>query len=123
LVKTILTKKELDSHFADLVKERAGYACEIPGCGKEDGLVSHHIIGRRNLNVRWDLDNGVCLCTAHHIWGKHSAHENPLFFIEIMLDLRGKIWYNRLKKKADKPYKRKSYNKIFRILQDESMGN
>lgn len=73
--------KTLDKQWSLLVKYRAGFKCEV--CGKTQyqcRLNSHHIIGRRNKRLRWDLRNGVCLCTQHHKFGIQSAHEdNPWF--------------------------------------------
>lgn len=72
--------KKLDIAWSEAVKIKAGHKCEV--CGKEDGLNSHHIVGRRNRTVRWDTRNGVCLCVSHHKFGVQSAHEDPLWFRE-----------------------------------------
>ncbi len=72
-------KKELDTLWSKAVKLRAGGRCEI--CGKEYGINSHHVIGRVNYNLRWDLRNGVALCISHHKFGVFSAHENPIYFM------------------------------------------
>lgn len=74
--KTSLTKR-LDAAWSLEVKRRAGYRCEV--CGKRNNLNSHHIVGRRNRNLRWDLRNGVCLCVSHHKFGLQSFHEDPLW--------------------------------------------
>jgi len=72
--------KKLDIAWSLAVKKRAGYKCEV--CGKTDTLNSHHIVGRRNHTVRWELDNGVCLCVSHHKFGLQSAHEDSPWFTE-----------------------------------------
>ena len=74
--KTSLTKR-LDAAWSLEVKRRAGYRCEV--CGKRNNLNSHHIVGRRNRNLRWDLRNGVSLCVSHHKFGLQSFHEDPLW--------------------------------------------
>jgi len=79
--KSSLTKK-LDSTWSELVKKRAGYKCEVCGIGESGHLNSHHIVGRRNRMVRWDVRDGVCLCVKHHRFGIESAHEDPLWFRE-----------------------------------------
>ena len=76
LTKSQLGKK-LDEAWSLAVKIRAGYKCEV--CGKMDTLNSHHIVGRRNRMVRWDLRNGVCVCVKHHKFGIESFHEDPLW--------------------------------------------
>lgn len=74
---------KLDTNWSALVKHRAGFKCEVCGCpmGKCK-LNSHHIIGRTNRNLRWDLRNGVCLCVKHHKFGLQSAHEDAPWFDE-----------------------------------------
>lgn len=79
LTKTQLAKK-LDNAWSIAVKTKADWKCEV--CGSEKCLNSHHIVGRRNRTIRWDLRNGVCLCVSHHKFGIESAHEDPLWFRE-----------------------------------------
>lgn len=43
-------------------------------CGSSDRLHAHHIVSRRFLPLRHDLDNGVTLCWICHSW----VHENPV---------------------------------------------
>lgn len=52
--------------------------CEV--CSKKESLNAHHIVGRRNLTLRWDLRNGVCLCAGCHTFRTLSAHQNPEWF-------------------------------------------
>lgn len=52
--------------------------CEV--CGETQSLNPHHIEGRRNFRLRWDLHNGVCLCSGCHIFRKDSAHQSPEWF-------------------------------------------
>lgn len=85
LTKGQLTKK-LDDAWSLAVKIKAEYKCEV--CGKKDTLNSHHIVGRRNRQTRWDVKNGVCLCVKHHKFGIESAHEDPLWFKEWLEDKR-----------------------------------
>ena len=72
--------KKLDIMWSKLVKEKADYKCEV--CGATSLLNSHHIIGRVNRSLRWDLQNGVCLCVKHHEFGIQSAHQDPQWFME-----------------------------------------
>jgi hypothetical protein len=81
LTKGKLSKK-LDEAWSLAVKKKAGYKCEVCGIGESGHLNSHHIVGRRNRMVRWDIRDGVCLCVKHHRFGIESAHEDPLWFRE-----------------------------------------
>ena len=81
LTKGKLSKK-LDEAWSLSVKKRAGYKCEVCGVGESGHLNSHHIVGRRNRMVRWDVRDGVCLCVKHHRFGIESAQEDPLWFRE-----------------------------------------
>jgi len=70
-------RDQLDHYWAVIIKQRAGNKCEH--CSKVDYLNSHHIFGRSNLAVRWDLENGICLCPGHHTFNTFSAHQSPAF--------------------------------------------
>ena len=91
--------KRKDDQWTHLVKERAGFKCEY--CGSDKNLNSHHIFSRANRSVRWDLDNGVCVCSLHHIFSSQfSAHLSPIEFSEWLKDKRGQEWYDNLRVKA-----------------------
>ncbi len=57
--------------FRKAVKESDGNACVI--CDSEKQLVVHHLNGfKNNIDLRYDVDNGVTLCWTCH----HSFHQN-----------------------------------------------
>jgi hypothetical protein len=49
-------------------------------CGKI-GNQPHHIIGRVNHALRWDVRNGVWLCPGCHTMNTTSAHSDPISFM------------------------------------------
>lgn len=71
--------KKLDKLWRDAIKSR-DEVCQV--CGGTSYLNAHHIIGRRNRNVRWDLDNGILLCSGCHTFKTESAHQDPAWFME-----------------------------------------
>lgn len=96
--------KRKDNEWTKAVKQRAGFKCEY--CGKTENLNAHHIFSRSNHSVRWDIDNGVCLCVSHHVFNSQfSAHKTPLEFIFWIKDKRGVEWYDNLRAKAKKTTK------------------
>ena len=70
--------KKLDKAWSEAVKKQAKNKCEV--CGNRESLNSHHIVGRRNRRLRWELYNGVCLCAGCHTFKLQSAHQNPEWF-------------------------------------------
>jgi len=96
-----ILRKQLDKIWAEIVKDRAGNKCERKTCKKTTYLNAHHIFSRSNLSVRWDLNNGVCLCSGHHTLNNFSAHKAPIWFIEWLKQERGIEWYNELRLKAN----------------------
>jgi len=87
--------KLLDTLWSKAVKLLAKEKCEY--CGSTEHLNSHHIIGRRNFGVRWNVNNGVCLCALHHQFSsKFSAHQTPTLFSDWIQEKRGKEWYSQL---------------------------
>lgn len=58
--------------WADTVKQKAGYKCEI--CGSTANLVAHHIEPvKTHPHLQADIDNGVCLCGNCHNKHGHSG--------------------------------------------------
>ena len=92
-------KKQLDDLWRDIVKQRAGFVCEYESCNKKTYLNSHHIFRKRNMATRWDLDNGLCLCSGHHTLNNFSAHHSPEFTDWIKKYL-GEEKYNRIRDKS-----------------------
>lgn len=62
-------KQECDKLWSRLIKLRAGNKSELSG--KTENLHSHHIFGKPNLRLRYELDNGICLTAGEH---KFIAH-------------------------------------------------
>jgi hypothetical protein len=70
-------KSYLDRLFSELVRKRQ--VCER--CGKRYGVQfqTSHIIGRGNLEVRWNPANAFCFCGGCHIWWHHHVFEASEF--------------------------------------------
>ena len=66
----------LDKLWGAAVVERDGKICQK--CG-EFGDNPHHMISRRYLATRHVLDNGLTLCTKHHV---PYAHNQVAAFLE-----------------------------------------
>ncbi len=63
-----------DDVWAIKVKEKEDSKCAVCKQGDKQ-LNAHHLIGRKNSNYRYDLDNGIALCCEHHTLGNSiSAH-------------------------------------------------
>ena len=78
---------KLDKRWSEIIKRHG--VCEYCKTSSKQ-LHSHHIYSRANLNTRWDLTNGVCLCVSHHIWNStFSAHLTPSEFLDWILERKG----------------------------------
>lgn len=121
MAKTKKRKSELkicDDLRSKLVKIRAGFKCEY--CWGTKYLNSHHIFTRNNYSTRYDLDNGICLCSKHHTLDSNfSAHKTPMEFSEWIMEERGRERYDRLKAKT-KALWDKDYDKIEKYLIEET---
>ena len=84
--------KKLDALWSKIIRSNG----RCVACGKTDTLNAHHYIGRRNRNVRWYVPNGFCLCSGCHTFKTQSAHQDPEWFRERALDLRGQAWLDNL---------------------------
>ena len=85
--------------WAIAVQVRAGHQCEK--CGSTFGLCSHHIFSRRNKSTRWDLDNGICLCSKHHTGDNYSAHRSRKFTTVWIKNHIGEDKYYALERKSN----------------------
>ena len=100
-------KKITDDHllklWANIVKERAGWKCEYPGCVvRATQLHPHHWYSRRHASLRYDPLNGLCLCSHHHTMGAFSAHNDPDFKDRIIsTGVRTPEWNDKLREKRN----------------------
>lgn len=72
-----------------------GGLCSFPGCNRI-GNEGHHVIKRRYLNTRWDIENGRALCRTHHVW----AETNPQAYEDLIIEEIGEEAYQALREKA-----------------------
>jgi len=76
--------------YTRLVCRRANDRCEI--CGKRETIQTHHICGRRNMRLRYDLKNGICLCAKHHRFATDSVEQDGTTIYTYMVDYRPYDW-------------------------------
>jgi hypothetical protein len=70
-------KRRCDRLWSEVVRQRAGYCCERCGAtSAESQLHAHHVYGRSNHRLRFEILNGVALCARCHRW----THDNPLSY-------------------------------------------
>ena len=77
---------ELMDQWRAEVLSRDGYTCQFPDCGANTHLEAHHLISRRNRELRYDPDNGVTVCHHHHQLLTHSPIENDRFHALVLAD-------------------------------------
>ena len=59
------TGRDRTQKWADMIKERDGYACQK--CGSKEELVAHHILPVASYpDKARNIDNGVTLCSKCH---------------------------------------------------------
>lgn len=117
--------KKLDQLWGHVGKEKA--SCEVcatlPPAERINStqLHPHHIIGRGNHIVRWDLKNRVWLCPYHHTLGKFSAHLNGLWFTDWLKKNKPKIFkYLEGKQYVTKQWTLEELEDILQILKKVS---
>ena len=125
-------KKEADKMWSLAVRLRDG-RCLI--CGKVGlprksdglrvkGLDAHHLVGRSNLNYRFDLENGITLCKYHHNCddhiAAHGANDVTARFMDWLGSTEHILWFedNRDYRHAAKPNYLDEYNRL-KVIVDE----
>lgn len=83
------------------------------------GQNAHHVIGRINRALRWDLRNGCLLCISCHKFSKTSAHNDPQGFMEWFKQVRPDD-YEYLKIKKNELAKYLDYEEILKQLKEVS---
>ena len=105
-------KKSLDILWALIIAKKV--YCEV--CGKP-GQNAHHVIGRINYQLRWDLRNGAYLCIGDHVFSKDSAHNDPQGFMIWFKSTRPDDYNYLLTKKNDtKTFNILDYQEIYQNL-------
>ena len=106
------TIKQLDNLWAECVKAKAGYKSEISGkqgrqIGGEYILNAHHLYGKPNSRLRYELDNGICLTAGEHHFDAHGTRVRMYAFEKKVEVFRPKIFDRmlRLKRINEKPDK------------------
>jgi len=87
--------KKMDDLFSKIIRSQG----ECDKCGKTKSLQCSHVVSRRHLQTRWDLDNAIPLCYRCHI---HWQHKEPHEFVRWFDDKYGGKLYDELKRRANK---------------------
>jgi len=111
-------KLKADKLWSEIIRSKG--KCEI--CG-EPANQPHHIIGRKNLTLRWDIRNGCLLCFQHHTGNKVSAHNDPQWFLnEWMINNRPDD-YNYLWEKKIELSTQIDYSEVIKKLNENCLHN
>jgi len=67
------------------VRNRDGGRCQWPGCKHKGRVYAHHIRKWEDYpSLRYDVDNGICLCYRHHKQVTGREEEYVKFFKMIL---------------------------------------
>lgn len=88
-IKLTTLRRKADKLWSERVRELHGFKCPICNFthgtlnkkGNKIYLNSHHIEGRKNWALRFDILNGIALCPGHHDLNVDSAEQSPLWFM------------------------------------------
>lgn len=81
-------KKHLDSRYKEWmlsVKERDNWICQMKSDDCQGRLESYHIKNwQDNPHQRYDIDNGITLCSKHHPIGRLKEKETEMLFSQMI---------------------------------------
>jgi len=86
-------KKECDLLWAKCIKKLADDKSEISGRTKN--LHAHHIVGKPNYRLRYELKNGICLTAGEHFYGIHNQGRQKQYEDKIR-QIKGEHIYEEL---------------------------
>jgi len=87
LKSTAVIRRRLLLLWSQAVRSRVGYRCEICGVKRGDivnekpvKIDAHHLISKyvKDSPLKYDIRNGVSVCSQHHKFGADSFHKNPI---------------------------------------------
>lgn len=81
-------------------------------CGKKSNLQAAHIESRRFLSIRYDLENGLCLCAGCHMW----AHAHPTQFTFWLEEYLGRDLLEELHKRNEPTLGKFDYEGTYEFL-------
>lgn len=85
-------KKHLDSKYKiwmNGVKNRDGWKCRINNSDCNGQLESHHILNWKNYpELRYEINNGITLCHAHHPKGRENEAKLSPFFQSLVAKMK-----------------------------------
>ena len=106
-------KRQADKLWSEIIRSKK--CCEI--CGRPNANNPHHVIGRVNYILRWNIRNGCLLCAGCHTAHRFSAHNDPLYFMDWFKKTRPED-YEYLREKKNELWD-KDYEKILIKLKGE----
>lgn len=86
-------RDQADIWFSKAVRLRDG-SCQV--CGTTETLQCCHIFGRRMRILRWDLQNCITMCAAHHRY----YTEQPVAWLDFLNQLLGEAHMDILREKS-----------------------
>lgn len=92
----VYDRKDLDQQLLDLWSSKVkaiGYCEKCHKAKDQVQLHAHHIIPRKHKPMRWEVENGICLCYNCHL---NWAHKNALEFNEWIREKRGSEFIDKL---------------------------
>jgi hypothetical protein len=82
-------KKHLDGRYRNWmnsVKTRDSWKCKISNNDCSGRLESHHILDWVNYpELRYDVNNGITLCSFHHPRGREKERQSVAEFQQLIL--------------------------------------
>lgn len=72
-------KEELEELWKFACMARDNFTCQY--CGSKEDLQVHHIVSRKHMNTKFDLENGITLCKKCHAKISLNNNERMLFML------------------------------------------
>lgn len=84
-------KKHLDGRYREWmfkVKNRDNWKCRINNSDCKGRLESHHILNWKTYpGLRYEINNGITLCRAHHPLGRKDEAKLSLYFQKLVAEM------------------------------------
>jgi predicted restriction endonuclease len=108
----LTSRKTLSNKLDKLFSEKVRAIGRCEKCGKTTTLQCSHVYNRSHKWLRWDLENGICLCAGcHFFWW----HQEPAEAIRWAMTKRNFDYLDKLRQ-INKPMKEFDMQEIYEKL-------
>jgi len=103
-------RTKCNTAWSRLIQKMYTNGCAVRGC-KRGHVNSHHILSKKMYPwFKYDINNGIPLCSGCHKFSRRSAHRNSIWFADWLKKTHPDLHRKAVKRMGDKEWDVKNVN-------------